>query len=314
MHHWAFLQTIKCLPNLRHIETTRSTHWAAYSFEISQSLEEKWGLRVSLPGFLNPAPVRAMADVAAQCWEFVHPQITSLKLCDQTFKSENLDIDTWARKISHLTELDLECAVSGEAWSSESVPDWSAWAELLCKNLGYLTQLRKLRLACVQHMDLRRRLNSTWVMDEPYYLDDVFAGGKWPHLKSLSLVHWPLRQTALLRLIHHHAKHLRVLEFESITLSSEGYLDHEGPAENMADAIWLRVAKQCVKLCTLKHLDLKRVMSHYWHMKVNGAERMFAERDRSIWRSVGFQYLTEDGMDAVRQQMSSSSDTSFEIE
>ena len=308
MHHRAFLETIKHLPNLRHIEVAQSTHWAAYTFEVSQILEKQWGLHVSLPEFLNPTPAKAMADVAANCWAFVLPQITSLKLTEQTLKNHYGRLDEWAQELGHLTELDLECVISGKFHKWESVK-WPSWAALLSKNLGYLTQLRKLRLAGSPRNEIKRLLNTdtmSWslrVERVPCYLDDVLAGCYWPYLKELTLVNWPLRQEQLVDFITRHSRYLKVLEFDRISLSSDALIEHLEPPKDMVDTIWLRMAVQCATLCTLKYMGIRGPTVHYWYQIVDGEKHVFAERDVEIPRSVCFQHISEDGMEAVCREM-----------
>ena len=311
MHHSAFLETIKHLPNLRHIEITQSTHWAAYSFEVSQILEKQWGLHVCLPGFLNPSPAKALADVAVHCWAFVNPQIASLRLCEQTFKNCNFPSDDWAHDLAHLTELDLECTVTGRfhAWETDS---WPAWAASLSKNLRYLTQLRKLRLAGSPRYEIKRLLNTDimqWGERVPYYFDDVLTGCNWPYLKELCLENWPLRQEQLLDLITRHSKYLKILELDRISLSRHALVEHLEPPKDMVDKIWLRVAVHCARLCSLNYLGLRQVTVHYWYKMVDREKHVFAERDAFVPRSICFQHISEDGKEAVQRELKQSSTT-----
>ena len=318
MHHFAFLETIKHLPNLRHIEFARSTHWAAYSFEISQLLEKQWGLHVSLPSFLDPGPEKTMAEVAAHCWEFVNPQITSLKLCEQTLKYYYVVFDEWTRNLGHLTELDLECTVSGKFHPWDSVK-WPSWAALLSKNLGHLTQLRKLRLACSPRNEIKRLLNTDtmqWhsrVERVPCYFDDVLAGCNWPYLKTLSLVNWPMRQEQLVGFIARHSKYLKVLELDRISLSSDALIEHLEPPNDMVDTIWLRMAVQCARVCDSKYMGIRQPTVHYWYKMVDGEKRVFAERSALVLRSVCFQHISEEGMEAVHREVTQCSNTLVEF-
>ena len=319
MHHLAFLETIEYLPNLKHIEIAQSTHWASYSFEVSQVLEKTWGLHVSLPSFLNPAPEQAMSHIAEYCWAFVLPQITSLKLCEQTFKSYYGVFFEWAQNLGHLTELDLECAVSGEFHTWNSVK-WPSWTALLSKNLGYLTQLRKLRLAGSLRNEIKRLLNTDlmiWSLSVdrvPCYFDDVLAGCKWPYLKELSLVNWPVRQEQLVHFITRHSKYLKVLELDRISLSCDALEEHLDPPVDMVDKIWLRVVIQCSRLCTLNYMSLRKVTVHYWYKMVDGEKHVFAERSALVLRSVAFQHISAEGKEAVYREMTRSSNTLVEFE
>lgn len=146
------------------------------------------------------------------------------------------------------------------------MPDWSVWTAALNEHLSTLFNLRVLRLSCQGGSHLMNLLyphaGPFWTSQaqsatEPYYFDAVLSNCVWPHLRSLTLAHWPMRGAALASVINSHAATLRELELDGISLLRE---------KNVADdqSAWLPIAETCAGCKKLRYLQISNPQAHHW--------------------------------------------------
>lgn len=219
-------------------------------------------MRIEPPDLPDIALDTALITIPGQLWRLVQPPIASLKLVDQTFPIHRF----WARNLTHLTHLDLECAVQGIlAERYDFVFNWRGWAAALNMNIRSLIQLRVLRVSLKVessfHFGLLEPRDPT---TESYYFDSVLTGCRWQYLESLALVNWPMRESSLSEVIARHAGSLKNLNLEKLNLLRPRY---SGPED-----IWPRVAASCSQCSKLDYLAFTGIKTHWWWSKETGDE------------------------------------------
>lgn len=230
-------------------------------------LNGKYRITIQLPTIVDESVlIQAVSIAAGRSHEFMHPGIASLKLVGQCLNfnpqaSKNL------RTLSHLTHLDLEYCVgtnmtSGQLWAT----DWLIWTADLKKYPRTLINLRGLRLSChpgFHPMDLMDAQSyPLWIFGsvsaaEQYYFDAALSNCVWPHLRSLSLVRWPMRRAGLENIITSHATTLRELELDRISVLREKSFANDQSA-------WLPVAESCAGCKELRYLQITKPRVHHW--------------------------------------------------
>ena len=209
----------------------------------------------------------------------MHAGIASLKILGQylDFNPQSCKV---SQTLSHLTHLDLEyCVYEYEASLLRRPPHWSIWTEELNKYLCTLINLRGLRLSSHPGFHPREDTNPLYAPSymfgsisaaDQYYFDAALSNCVWPHLRSLALARWPMRQAGLENIINSHTKTLRGLELDGMSLLRE---------KNFTDnkTAWLLIAQGCTSCQDLRYLKITKPRAHYWFLEDHRESEKFDE-------------------------------------
>ena len=277
--HPAFEETVQALPNLSHVEIRDSSWYVQHYQSASEAFRTQFSGRIDLMRLVPPFPGPVAPKAPGYLSEFVPPNLQSLKLVNQSFEYDGSKPVYWAQSVRHLTHLDLECEVRSDLFFGvETKWLWSEWAAILRHNLQNLPHLRILRLTQKEWSHTISRLLDPLSDDRaPCYFDEIIGDCKWEHLESLSLAHWPMRESALSDLIVRHAESLKSVEFGRLSLLRTKH------SRNRADA-WQSIVAACSPYPKLKLIVLSQITTHWW--TESGTEDIFEERGATGRRSL----------------------------
>ena len=186
------------------------------------------------------------------------PRVTSLKLLDVSF---SLPIPLKWQKLQQLEHLDLQMQpywLFDRSWR----PDTSICPAEYGEALRQLDNLRTLRLTALGNwattffLHYRPKPNAQCVQDtdsKNFYVDSLLKGAPYPHLMSLTLVHFPAREVGLCRIIRGHPK-LRYLELRKLTMELSIAEYPKGGSNS-----WKRVATACADVPALRRVIFKNL-------------------------------------------------------
>jgi len=247
--------------------------------------------------FDGPRPMASLSHLYFHIPELTTPTNTSLKLLEMPLPS--MAHSRWSNSLRGLEQLDIECRLPGEELDEDdprySMNDVQIWNSEI-KNL---TNLRTLCLRGAGEWEDVVRLGCPDDDDtEPVWLDDLLQGVAFPHLQSLSLINWPVRETGLAKIIRQHQASL-TLELRRHALGFSRVYRRDG----VFDA-WCRIAAVCAECPNVKRFSFQDLRADrvpvdeddelapfsgvvYWHT--------LRERMASQWRTQEY-YLIARGM------------------
>ncbi len=199
--------TIRLLPNLRHVEHALSTHFDRIFPELASTVLEKTGLRVTCDIFAAMPRRSAFEEGLTLIVTSLHPLITSLKLREVSVHQDPLQNLHPSHQIPQaksptlpaaLRHLDLQIYSPRCRDNQDGPLNTSAWRFMLTS----IQQLRTLRLSRKQGVERYNRENIDSLLVDPE-TDIMFS--HFPHLKHLYFSNCSLRLRGFLAIATSHA-------------------------------------------------------------------------------------------------------------
>ena len=256
----SFLRTIKALPNLIHVENTRSRYWLPYLKAAVYQFAEESG--ICLDDYLDHekvlSPIGPLVHLYSHLPELNTPTVKSLKLLEMPLP---IYFGDWSDSLRSLEHLDVECSLA----ETEYVTPEEGERKLMITHarrwrseFQNLTNLRTLRLTGPGEWGTVYALAKPRQDDAaPVHIDDLLQGGELPHLNALSLINWPVREPGLVNIIRRHRDNLKTLELRRLSLD----VSHLGAIEGV-NVGWRRIAATCAECCTIKRFSFKELRIH----------------------------------------------------
>ncbi|CAD6592755.1 MAG: hypothetical protein ASARMPREDX12_006437 [Alectoria sarmentosa] len=237
--------TLRRLPNLRHVEHALSTYYLRFIDGILSEISCIFAT-ISIPDAFTEGFKLIVRDLP--------DSITSLKLrnvaLSQPYPSDDQGLS------ATLQHLDLELRIP-EGWDNESKPYGSAFVEAWRRNLIHLVRLKTLRLSFEDGQGRATGYNSCV---EPKYINDLLIDptddGKFivfPHLRSLALTNCSLGICEFLAFAAARSPTLKELELSRVTFDP-----------SYCPSSWSEIAATCKNaLPNLTYLRLAKLITHF---------------------------------------------------
>lgn len=251
---------IELLPNLYHLEIASSTNYRRYTKNLAASRLPERARDFQL-GFEHYMKMAEDGNLGALCNEVLTEgvsRVASLKLLDGSF---TIPVPLKWQKLQQLEHLDLQMRPYW-LYDESLKPDRSMSPVEYGQALRHLNNLRTLRLTALGNwattffLHYRPEPNAKDFQDtapKNFYVDSLLEGAPYPHLISLTLVHFPARETGLCRIIRGHPK-LRYLELRKLTMELPiAEYPRGGPNS------WKRVATACADVPALRRVIFKNL-------------------------------------------------------
>lgn len=195
--------------------------------------------------------VNGSGPLAPRCHLYSHlpemmtPTVKSLKLLEMPLPL--MIYSRWSEYLRGLEHLDIECRLPGDGLDEDDPRYLMNDVQIWHSEMQNLTNLRTLCLRGAGDWEDVIRLACPDDDTEPVWLDDLLQGGEFPHLQSLALVNWPVRETGLARIIRQYRASLQTLELRRLALGS-AQIGRRGPVGSP----WCRIAAVCAECPNLK--------------------------------------------------------------
>ena len=255
--------TLRRLPNLRHVEHALSTYYLRFIDGILSEI--RYRTRHDLQPLCYPClsdscifATISIPDAFTEGFKLIvrdlPDSITSLKLrnvaLSQPYPSDDQGLS------ATLQHLDLELRIP-EGWDNESKPYGSAFVEAWRRNLIHLVRLKTLRLSFEDGQGRATGYNSCV---EPKYINDLLIDptddGKFivfPHLRSLALTNCSLGICEFLAFAAARSPTLKELELSRVTFDP-----------SYCPSSWSEIAATCKNaLPNLTYLRLAKLITHF---------------------------------------------------
>lgn len=241
----AIFDTLRSLPNLRHIEHAVSTQQSRVFRPLQSKILNETGLSIFRDRLADTSTQLALQEGTRLILGNVGPSITSLKLRSVAKpypRIQNIPVT--------LQHLDLEI-YDKYIWRGGADPDDALLMTGWRSNLAPLRRLRTLRLSWGANYN---------ILLDRFYVDDLFIDPKdstknilFPHLERLSLSDCYLRLQGLLTFATSHSSTLKDLELKRMTFD---------PAYSPGS--WSEIGTLCKSIFpNLAHLRLARLTTHF---------------------------------------------------